>query len=98
MSPDRIDKMKLADLIRRETEAWAEVYAKEREGPELVRALLRGAEAVVREHLGWMPPEERADFGWGYNSRGYCQGRMCMYEVDLYRADIFKAKRVKSRA
>jgi len=90
VTADQIDREKLRALVARECREWAELYAKEPEGPELVRALMRGAEFIVLTHLGLMPESERAQFGDGYNRRGFFQGRQCLAYVDLYEADIFK--------
>ncbi|MGO4686212.1 hypothetical protein [Hyphomicrobium sp. 2TAF46] len=90
VTADQIDREKLRALVARECREWAELYAKEPEGDALVRGLMRGAEAIVLEHLGLMPPAERARFEVGFDRRGFFQGRQCMAYVDLYEADIFK--------
>lgn len=84
-----VDERKLKKLIRRKTAAWAKIYAAEPDASELVRSLLRGAESIVREHLGLMPPDLRNRFGQGTISRAFNQGRECLATTDLYRTDIF---------
>jgi hypothetical protein len=85
----KLDTAKLKALVRRKTSAWAKVYMAEPEGPDLVRSLLLGAEAIVREHLGQMPEERRESFRSGAISRAYQEGRACLASVDIWSADIF---------